>query len=131
VPIQVLDIKHVIGHAGRGNMKLNEFFPSPDKQDNDKDIDWADDLKFFIDNEPRLLSNYLFPAVKKHKDYIKHPKAYKIYLKPLNSCMKEYCKTFDIEDPGKKFPKELLIDLAKKIAEEQKKHLEDGDYETK
>jgi len=112
-------------------MKLNEFFPAPEQPDDSQDIDWLDDLKFYIDNEPKLLSNYFFPAVKKHKDHINHPNAYKLYIKPLQTCMKEYCETFEIEDPKKKFPEEAIIELAKRIAEEQKKYIEAGDYETK
>ncbi len=113
-------------------MKLNEFFSSQDHKDNsENDIDWLDDLKFFIDNEPDLLSGHFFPAIKKHTKHIDHPKAYVIYIKPLEACMKEYCETFDIEKPEEKFPMDGLIELAKRIAEEQKKHIEDGDYETK
>jgi hypothetical protein len=131
VPILVQDTRHAIGHVGLGDMKLNEFFPSAEEPNDDQDIDWLDDLKFFIDNEPKLLSNYIFPAIKKHEKYVDHPKAYKIYIKPLNACMKKYCETFDIEEQEKKFSEDSLIELAKKIAEEQKKHIEDGDYETK
>ena len=112
-------------------MKLNEFFPSPEKPDEDQDVDWLDDLKFFIDNEPRLLSNYFFPAVRRHQKRVDHPNAYRLYIKPLNSCMKEYCETFEIEDAEKKFSEDSLIELAKRIAEEQKRFIENGDYESK
>jgi hypothetical protein len=112
-------------------MKLNEFFPSPEQPDENQDVDWLDDLKFFIDNEPKLLSNYFFPAVNKHKKHLDHPDAYRLYLKPLHTCMKEYCETFEIEDADKKFSKDSLTELAKRIAEEQKRFIENGDYESK
>ena len=38
------------------------------------------------------------------------------------------CDKFDIDEKEKKFPKDLLIELAKKIAEEQDKHIEAGHY---
>jgi len=112
-------------------MKLNEMFSplgAPDEKD--KEIDWIDDLKFFIDNDNHLLSHYLFPAIKKHKDHLSHPKAYTLYLKPIKFALKNYCNKFKIEDQEEKFTEESLIELAKKICEEQKKHIEDGDYET-
>lgn len=112
-------------------MKLNEFFSPQGEQDYDKDIDWFDDLKFFIDNEPDLLNNYFFPAIKKHAKHLDHPKVHVVYIKPLEACLKRYCETFDIEKPEEKFPMDGLIQLAKKISEEQKKHIEAGDYETK
>jgi len=112
-------------------MKLNEFFPAPEREDPDQEVDWLDDLKFYIDNEPKLLSNYFFPAIKKHQRHIDHPKAFMLYIKPLHKCLKNYCETFEIEEPEKKFPMDSLVELAKKICDEQKIHIENGDYETK
>jgi hypothetical protein len=110
-------------------MKLNEMFPI-DNQEDGEDIDWLDDLKFYIDNEQSLLSNHLFPVVKKHRLHIDNPNVYKLYMKPLQSCIKEYCNTFEITDSDEKFPNEAIVELAKKIADEQKRHIENGDYET-
>lgn len=101
-----------------------------DNQEDGEDIDWLDDLKFYIDNEQSLLSNHLFPVVKKHRLHIDNPNVYKLYLKPLQSCIKEYCNTFEIKDSNEKFPQEAIVELAKKIADEQKQHIENGDYET-
>lgn len=94
-----------------------------------QDIDWLDDLKFFIDNDNTMLNQYFFPAVKKHKEHKGHPDAYKIYIRPIERCMGHYCKKFDIDKPEEKFPKEKLIDLAKRFATEQEKHIEHGDYD--
>ena len=101
-----------------------------DNQEEGKDIDWLDDLKFYIDNEQSLLSTHVFPVVKKHRLHIDNPNVYKLYIKPLQSCIKEYCSTFEIADSSEKFPKEAIVELAKKIADEQKRHIENGDYET-
>jgi hypothetical protein len=43
--------------------------------------------------------------------------------------MSHYCDRFDIDDMDKKFPKDKLIDLAKRIADEQERHIEKGDYD--
>lgn len=94
-----------------------------------EDIDWIGDLKFFIDNDDKILDKHFFPAVKTHKANVGHPNIYKAYLRPLKQCMEMYCNKFEIEDPEQKFPKEKLIELAKQIAEEQSRHLERGDYE--
>lgn len=101
---------------------------APSEQDME-DIDWIGDLKFFIDNDDKILSNQFFPAVKKHKENVGHPEIYKVYIAPVKQCMQQYCNKFEIEDPEQKFPKDKLIDLAKLIADEQSRHLENGDYE--
>lgn len=131
MPIPVLDGKPVIGRAEPGDiMKLMEMFSAIGAPKTElSDIDWVDDLKFYIDNDTAMLQKNLFPAVEKHKKYIDHPDAYKIYLDPLLDCCKSYCKKFEIEEPTKKFPRDKLIELAKKIAEEQKKFIEKGDYD--
>lgn len=107
-----------------------EMFSSVDEREKDlDDIDWIGDLKFHIDNNDHLLTNYIFPSMFKHKKYIDSSDAYKIYMHPLKSCLEDYCKKYKIEDAGKKFTKEKLVSLAKQIAEEQKKHIEDHDYD--
>lgn len=98
------------------------------KEDEQEDIDWISDLKFFIDNDDKMLTNYLFPAVKRHEQNLGNPQVFKVYLKPINSCLNQYCEQFDIEDRDEKFPKEKLIELAKKVAEEQEKFIKNGDY---
>ena len=110
-------------------MKLNELFsPIGAPSDND-DINWGDDLKAYIDNDNEVLSNVLFPAVKKHQEHPGHPDAYKIYIKPLQQCKDMYCNKFQVDDAGDKFPKDMIITLAKQIANEQEKFIQRGDYE--
>lgn len=98
-------------------------------KDQEQEVDWLDDLKYFIDNDNDSLNRYFFPAVKKHQEYKGHPEVFKIYISPLKNCLDNYCKKFDIQDREEKFPKEKLIDLAKRIANEQEKHIEKGDYD--
>lgn len=111
-------------------MLLREMFsPIGAPKQDQEEVDWIDDLKFFIDNDDAMLSQYFFPAVKKHQGYKGHPEAYKIYIRPIESCLEHYCNKFEIEDREEKFPKEKLIELAKRCASEQEQHIEKGDYE--
>lgn len=97
----------------------------------EQDVDWIGDLKFFIDNDTDVLSKQFFPAIKKHQQYKGHPEAYKLYLRPLESVCETYCQKFEIDDRENKFPKEKLIELAKYFASEQEKHIKNGDYDSK
>ncbi len=110
-------------------MLLKEMFSAigaPKEQN--QEIDWLDDLKFFIDNDDEMLNKYFFPAVKRHKEHKGNPQVFKVYIRPIENCLDQYCDKFDIDNREEKFPKEKLIDLAKRFAEEQEKHIEKGDY---
>jgi hypothetical protein len=98
------------------------------KQTQDE-IDWLDDLHFYIDNNDHLLNQYFFPAVKKHKENKNNPNVFKVYIRPIENCLNQYCEEFDIQDRQEKFPKGKIIDLAKRFAQEQDKFIEKGDYE--
>ena len=78
-------------------------------KDDQQEIDWLDDLKFFMDNDDAMLN--------------------KVYIRPIETCLDHYCEKYDIDDREKKFPKVKLIDLAKLIAGEQEKYLQKGDYD--
>lgn len=105
------------------------FSPIGAPKDNEQDIDWLGDLKFYIDNDNKMLENHFFPAIKRHQEYRGNPNAYKVYIRPLERCLESYCEQYNIEEVDTKFPKESLIELAKKIATEQEKFMERGDYE--
>lgn len=98
-------------------------------KEDDQEVDWLDDLKFFIDNDDKMLSQYFFPAIKRHQEHKGNPNVFKVYIRPIERCLDHYCDKFEIEDREEKFPKEKLIDLAKRFAEEQEKHIDKGDYE--
>lgn len=104
----------------------------PKDDDTESDINWIDDLKFFIDNDDALLRNYIFPTIEKHKKYVDHPEAYKLYMKPLKSCVKIYRKTFEVNDKDdEKFSEDKICSLAKQIAGEQKEYIKKKDYDKK
>ena len=76
-------------------MRLFELF-SHDPENKDtrlaSDIDYASDLKFFIDNDDELTSQSLFPAVKKHKHLGGSPDQYQVYLDVVKSAIPKYCE---------------------------------------
>lgn len=98
-------------------------------KEDQKEVDWLDDLHFYIDNKDELLNQYFFPAVQRHKEHQGNPNVFKVYIRPIERCLEQYCEEFDIDGKEEKFPKEKIIELAKRFAEEQEKFLEKGDYE--
>jgi len=114
-------------------MLLREMFgyygaPAADKEE--QEVDWLDDLHFYIDNNDQMLNQYFFPAVKRHKEHQGNPNVFKVYIRPIEHCLDHYCKEFSVSDREQKFPKEKIIELAKRYADEQNKFIEKGDYET-
>jgi hypothetical protein len=111
-------------------MLLQEMFSAMGApKDEQAEIDWLDDLKFFIDNDTDVLSQHFFPAIKRHKEHVGNPNVFKVYIRPLERCKEAYCERFQIEKAEEKFPKEKIIELAKRCAEEQEKIIEHGDYD--
>lgn len=111
-------------------MLLKEMFSAigaPDEEGSG--IDWLSDLKFYIDNDDSILNQYFFPAVKRHEAHKGNPNAYKIYIRPLEKMTGKYCEKFDIKDRADKFPKDSLIELAKRFATEQEQHMDNGHYD--
>lgn len=105
------------------------FSPIGAPKQDQEEIDWLDDLHFYIDNNDKLLNQYFFPAVKRHKEHRDNPQVFKVYIKPIERCLDHYCQEYDINDRSEKFPKEKIIELAKRYASEQSKFIEKGDYE--
>jgi hypothetical protein len=110
-------------------MLLKEMWsPIGSPKEEEQGIDWVDDLKFFINNDDKMLTTYFFPAVKKHKDHVGNINAYKIYIRPIEKCLQCYCDQYKVDDIEDKFPKDKLIELAKNLASEQEKFIKKGDY---
>ena len=111
-------------------MKLMEIFSRPAEKDQVDDIDWLGDLKFYIDNNESMLEKYIFPAMKRHKKHVGKPGVYKLYMKPIQQCLKSYCEKYDIDDPDSKFNEEALTELAKHFAQIQEQFINKGDYDS-
>lgn len=110
-------------------MLLREMFsPIGAPKEDQQEIDWIGDLKYFIDNENQMLNKYFFPAIDRHKEHKGNPNVFKVYIRPVERCLDHYCDKFKIDKREEKFPKEKLIDLAKQFATEQEKHIAKGDY---
>ena len=55
-------------------MLLKEMFsPIGAPKDEQHEIDYLDDLKFFIDNDSKMLDQYFFPAVNRHREHRGNP----------------------------------------------------------
>ena len=112
-------------------MRLMELFSQPENSDPrlNSDINYLDDLKFFIDNNNDRVSNVLFPAIKKHRESPDDEKSYKFYVQPLKMCAEEYVNEYQLEDiKDEIFSNESILELAKRIAEEQLAHIRSKEY---
>ncbi len=84
-------------------MLLREMFSAIGApKENEQEIDYLDDLKFFIDNDSKMLDRYFFPAVNRHREHRGNPQVFKVYIRPLQQCMSHYCDQFDIDDADEK-----------------------------
>jgi hypothetical protein len=111
-------------------MRLKEMFsPIGGPTDKDADVDWLGDLKFFMDHNDSIVRDLILPAVQKHKTSPKAPNAFKLYIMPVMKCRKMYADQFKVDDVEGKISQEEIIKIARKIAEEQSKHIEKKDYE--
>jgi hypothetical protein len=113
-------------------MLLKEMFSpigGPDEDQDQREVDWIGDLKFFMDSDEKMLENYFFPAVERHRDHFGNPNAWKLYVRPIRECLKCYLEQYEIEDSDKKFTDDALQELAEKICKEQEKFIEEGDYD--
>lgn len=113
-------------------MLLKEMFSpigGPDANQDQQEIDWLGDLKFFMDNDNKMLENFLFPAVEKHKQHVGNSNAWKLYMKPVRECLRCYLEQHEVQDPDNKFTEDALQELAEKICKEQETFIEEGDYD--
>lgn len=105
------------------------FSPLGNPSDEEQDINWIEDLKFYMDNEERILQRYVYRSIKKHIANLGSDKAYKLYVPTIVSCIKDYCNKFEITDAETKFSKDDILGLAKQMAADQEVHIKNGDYD--
>ena len=114
-------------------MKLLELFGRTEEIKDprlDPEINYLDDLKFFIDNDNEILSKVFFPAVKSHKENGGHEEDHEHYIEPIKKSITIYCNAHGLNDiKDEIFDEDGIIELAKRCAEEQKRHIHRGDYE--
>jgi glycosylphosphatidylinositol transamidase (GPIT) subunit GPI8 len=113
-------------------MRLQELFASLEKEQDhrlDPEINYLADLKFFIDNDNDILSKFFFPAIKQHKDTAS-PDDYHHYVEPIKKTIVIYCKKHDLDDVKDDiFGEDDILELAKRMAQEQHRYIDRGDYE--
>jgi len=129
--VQILgqDGKHVIGRAGHGNiMKIKDLDKQAEKFE---DVDWIDDLKFFMHNEPRFYRKFIYPVISELKNRLESgSKCDEMSFAPcIEKAIPIYCNKFKItQNPQKLFDDEKLHDLAMKMFHEEKSNIEKGVY---
>ncbi len=112
-------------------MLLNELFSKPIEEPKkyDPEVDYLDDLKFWISNNDEALSKILMPAIHQQRENYHDDSNYKLYIKPLAKCAEDYCVKFDlVHSKDEIFTPEAIVELAKKISEEQSNFIKKGDY---
>lgn len=111
-------------------MLLREMFsPLGGPKDEEQEVDWIDDLKFFIDHNHDLLTTQMMPAIHRQKEHQNSNDAYQLYMKPLMNCVNVYCETFDIDEKEECFPLNKLEELARNIASIQENYIKAGNYD--
>ena len=126
--IQDRALKHVTGHVGSGNMRIDEL-AAP--MDDSLPFDLADDIAVFMRNDPMFYRKQLFPAIMNMKDQYdagKQPDANKCLGEVCGRAMETYCSKFNLgrsENIYKKGDKESIIN---KVYGEEMKMIKDGQY---
>jgi len=116
-------------------MKLMELFAPPSEMKEkdgrlDPEINYLDDLKYFIDTEDDVLSKFFFPAISQQKKQSDKENSFKLYVEPVKKTVSIYCKKFKLEDiQDKIFNNDSVIKVAKRIADEQTNHIKKKDYD--
>lgn len=101
-------------------MLLQEMFSN--NQETHDDINWGDDLRFFIDNSERLLEKYVLSVADTHKKHLGNPNVWKLYLPGIKKCCAIYCQKFEV-DAKEKFNYNVLEELAKHYANQQEQYI--------
>lgn len=96
----------------------------------DPEINYIEDLKYFIDNEDDVLSKIFFPAISQQKKQADKENSFKLYIEPVKKTVGIYCKKFKLEDiQDKIFNDDSVVKVAKRIADEQTNHIKKKDYD--
>lgn len=109
-------------------MLLREFITSKDLED----VDTIEDLHYFMQNDPKFYRMFFYPLISKFKDHINKGKKCKdtVFRPCVDRAVDIYCQKFGIADN----PKSLFTDvdrdeLARKIFDQEKTHIEKGTYD--
>ncbi len=110
-------------------MKINDIDKQLEKL---KDIDFVDDLKFFVYNDPRFYRRMIYPKIYELKSKLKSGgKCDETMFMPcIERAIPAYCNKFKItQDPNKIFNPEEVKDLAVRMFHEEKQNINNGVYD--
>lgn len=96
-----------------------------------EDVDWVDDLRFYMHNDPKFYRTVLFPTISDLKTKVKSgSKCNEMTFMPcIDKAIPMYCSKFKItQNPSKIFDEEEIKDLALKMFHEEKSNIENGVY---
>ena len=126
--IQDREPKLATGVVESGNMLIKEFVEVTGFED----VDLVEDLKYFMENDPKFYRKVLYPAISR---YIKKLRSGEnCDASEFRSCVDQaagvYCDKFNI--PGN--PKSVFTDvdrdeLAQKIFGQERQRIQDGVYD--
>ena len=126
--IQDRALKHVTGHVGNGNMRIDEF---AQPMDDNLPFDVVDDIAIFMRNDPMFYRKQLFPAIMNMKDQHdagKSPDANKCLGEVCGRAMETYCSKFDLGQPSNIYRDGDKDSLISKVFGEEMTMIKDGQY---
>ena len=128
VIIQDHVLRHVTGHVGSGNMRIDEFTAA---QDDSMPYDVVEDLSIFMRNDPMFYRKRMFPCIMKMKDAFDGQKSVvpqKVLGPVVDEAMDTYCEKFNLGRRDKIFKIEDRDECINKVYGEEMKQIESGAY---
>jgi|TARA_B110000977_G_scaffold172815_1_gene225488 hypothetical protein len=131
VTIQGRVLKHVTGHAGNGNMKINEF--NNDSIDEfQPNFDIVDDVCVYMRNDPIFYRKHFFPMIDKMSNDFANKKKInpKTTLFPVvEKAIKRYVEVYELaRTDADVFTEKDRMAIAKKIYAEEMHEIKKGTY---
>jgi hypothetical protein len=110
-------------------MKINDI----DSQlEQFKDVDFVDDLKFFMHNDPRFYRKVLYPVISELRNKLKSGQKCNetSFMNCIERAIPVYCNKFKItQNPKVIFDPEEVKDLAVRMFHEEKQNINNGVYD--
>ena len=110
-------------------MLLREFLNSTKDL---TEVDFKDDLKFFMHNDPKFYRRVFWPLISKVRDHIKqgNPCRDDIFRPCVDHAATAYCKQYNIPQNHKSVFTDVDRDeIAREIFGQERDRIEQGDYD--
>jgi len=121
--------RHVTGHVGSGNMKINEFTQHNDSLTN---FDIVDDTIVYMRNDPIFYRKKYFPAIAKMADTHRNggnvdPES--LLGSVVDQAMEGYCTKFNIaRAPSELYTSDDRVNILNRITTEELEEIKKGEY---